>query len=479
MAQAMQNGRSATNGKASGKKPAKPDEYFDKQMPFDFDAEVGVLGSMILLLECIDTVVDIISAEDFYDVAHQKLFTHLVAQYEARRIFDITLLIARIKTAGDYDAVGKTAYISKIINAVPNAAHAIHYAEIVRDKAIYRRLITSSTQTLQDAYDQSAPPADLVGQAETSLSRVSDSTIRGRDTLPFNTVIADAINRLDERLTNGRTRLLNVRLDAFSDCMGLVPGGLTIVGGRPSQGKTSVAVRMAANVCHDGLVVYFASLEMSAVELADRMLAAHAEVDCYSMIAGRLSCEQRDRLVESASTISQWRIAIDDSPTMTLAHISAAARRVRRRNERLDLIVIDYAQLIEPENRKDDRVEQLAKISRGSKRLARELQAPVVLVAQVNRDTTKNADNRPRLENLKGSGDFEQDADSVVFTHRPQWYLRNFPARGQGEDAELLVSKNRNGPLGDFETLFFGSWMDWRNKASARHNQESSDRDFR
>ncbi len=466
---AIANGNGRTTRASTGSRKKQEPEYVDKQPPFDNLAEMSLLGSVVLMPEAIDFVSLIISPDDFYDRANEKFYTHLRAQYEARRVFDLTLLIDRIKAAGDYDSIGGAAYISKLVNAVPNAAHANHYAEIIREKAIYRKLIMASTETLQDAYDQSAPASELVGHAEAAIARVSDSTIRGRDVRPFNEIVMESMVMLDDRSAGIRPRLIHTGLTAFNDVMGLGPGGLTIIGGRPSNGKTSACVRIAANVAQDGNIVYFASLEMTATELVDRMLASQARVEYSRMVRGSLSCENRENLVEASSRMAQWRLFIDDCPSMNLSHIGAAARRIRRRHDNLHLVIIDYAQLIEPENKRQTRVEQLGEISRGLKRLARELMCPVICCAQVNRDAEENADKRPRLHQLKGAGDFEQDADSVVFVHRPKWYLKDGPQQDyhQPEDAELIVAKNRNGPTRIFESLWFGAWMDWGNKASA------------
>lgn len=464
------NGRASQRSTQTRPRPEDATAYFDKQPPFDLEAEIGTLGSMVLYAPAIDEVSMILSAEDFYDFAHQILFRHIVSLHEHGRQFDTTLLLSRLDASGELDQVGKAAYLSKIINAVPNAAHARYYAEIVKEKAIYRKLIIASTETLRDAYDQSAPAADLVGQAETAIASVSDSTIRGGDSRPFNEIITASMAQLDDRINGIRPRLLHTGLEAFHDCMGLTNGGLTIIGGRPSNGKTSACVRIAGNVAQDGHVVYFASLEMTAMELADRMLSGQTRVEYSRMLRGSIGCEQRDRLVEASSRMAHWRLFIDDSPSMSLSHIGAAARRVKRRHDALHLVVIDYAQLIDPENKRATRVEQLGEISRGLKRLARELQCPVICCAQVNRDAEENADKRPRLHQLKGAGDFEQDADTVVFVHRPKWYLKAEEQNRdytQAEDAELIVAKNRNGPTRIFEALWWGAWMDWGNKASA------------
>lgn len=463
------------NGRSNGKpqQNGEQTDSLDRQPPFDLQAEQGVLGSTILLFDVLDEIVQILSAEDFYDDAHQKMFRHLVAMHEHGRRFDLTLLTARLKEANEYEAVGGAQYLGKVINAVPNAAHAIHYAEIVKGHSTARRLIVACTETLQEAYDATSQQNELVARAEAAIARVSDATIQGRDTRCLSEVVQESLLALNDRIANGGAGgTLDVGLDAFNSCMGLRPGGVTVIGGRPSMGKSASAVNIAMNVARQNLVVYFASLEMTATELADRMLASFARVDCQRMMSGRIQQDDRLAIVDAASTISQWPMFFDDRPSMTLAQIGAACRRLKRRRGRLDLVVIDYLQLVEPENSRDDRVEQLAKISRGCKRMARELEAPLVVLAQVNRSAAENADKRPKLHQLKGCGDIEQDADSVVFCYRPAADDPSLKAAfGHAETAELIVAKNRNGPTGTTETLWWPAWMTWANKAPERHEQ--------
>ena len=477
MAQARSNGGKPP--KQNGRpQPGIPLD--ERKVPYDNEAEVGVLGSAVLLFECLDEVAQILTADDFHSEDHQKLYRHLVAMHENGRRFDITLLTDRLKASGEYATIGGTAgcakFLSSIINAVPNAAHAIHYAEIVKGHSTARKLIHGCTEILQDAYDASGQQNELVARAEAAIARVSDSTIQGRDTRCLNEVVQESLAALNTRMANGGAGgTLNVGLDAFNNCMGLKPGGVTIIAGRPSMGKSSVAVNVAMNVARQNQVVYFASLEMTATELADRMLSSYARVDCQRMMTGRIQQDDRLAIVDAANNISQWPMYFDDRPSMTMAQIGAACRRLKRRRGRLDLVVIDYLQLVEPENSRDDRVEQLAKISRGCKRMARELEAPLVVLAQVNRSAAENTDKRPRLHQLKGCGDIEQDADSVVFCYRPAVDDPALKAAyGQSENAELIMAKNRNGPAGTTETLWWPLWMTWANK-SRHHTDEQCD----
>lgn len=460
-----------TNGR-SKQKLHIGSEFLDRQPPFDLQAEIGVLGSMVLLADCIDEVAQVIVAEDFYDSAHRIVYRNIVALYEAGRRFDVTLLIDRLKVSNEFELVGGTAYLSKIINSVPNAAHAVYYAEIVRNHSTARKLIHVHNEGLSAAYDHSANQEELVASAEAAIARVSDSTIRGSEIQAVTTVVPLALQALEERMRHGHSRLLNVGLSAMANCMGLVAGGVTLLAGRPSQGKSAALVSILRYVARHRLVAYCATLEMTAMELTDRILSAEASVPYFRMLSGNITQEQRERIVERSCDVASWNIDFDDRPGMTLNQISASARRQKRRHGRLDLLAIDYLQLVTPDSEKENRVEQLDKIARSCKRIARELQVPVLGLVQVNRQATDNAESRPRLQNLKGSGGFEEHSDSVVFVHRPAWYKMEKPASGQPENAEIIVEKNRNGPTGIHEVYFWPEWMDYTNKASEQ--QEAS-----
>ena len=464
------------NGRPETKRPVPLSNYFDRQPPFDLQAELGVLGSAFLMPEVLDDVTPLINAEDFYDAAHAIIYKHMLAMREGNRRFDEVLLIDRMKAADEYDVIGGAAYLSKIIHAVPNAAHGAYYAGIVRKHAIARRLILGCTEILQDAYDQHGQLDELVARAEQVAARVSDSTITAADMRPFNDVVLASIDALNDRIDNGRTRVLDCGLDALGECMGLVPGGLTIVAGRPGSGKTAIAVRVARHLAREGKRVYFVTLEMTASELAERMLAAESRVDGSALMRGRISQDDRRAVVDHSMCMATWQLFLDDAPTRSMPQIGAMARRVARRHGKLDLVIVDYLQLVEPENTKDPRQEQVAKISRMLKRLARELGTPVMCLAQVNREVEDTANKRPRLSHLRESGAIEQDADAVMFAHRPIMYIEGkVTPYGQAEDAELILAKNRNGPVRIYEALYFHNWMSWENKAGPQFaNQEAA-----
>jgi replicative DNA helicase len=426
-------------------------ELMDRQPPFDLQAEIGVLGSIVLLPDVLDDVVLIVRPDDFYDDAHRKLFVHMTALHETGKKIDDTLLVSRLKSAGDYEAIGGAAYLSKIINAVPNAAHATYYAEIVREKATYRSLIYAATEILRDAYDETQEANHLLSQSEQKIFSILDNRSDTR-VQSIRDVVLDAMERLDARMSGSHTAGgcdFGFR-DLDGKTAGLHQGELVILAARPSMGKTALAMNVAENVTHQQKIpVLFVSLEMSSLELADRLLCSVAKVNGHRLRNGTVSQEDRLKLVDTAEMLSRVPLFVDDSPSRTVTEIAAAARRIKRRHGSLGLIIIDYLQLIEPDNPKDPRQEQVAKIARRLKGLAREMKVPLMCLAQLNRQAEVSKDNIPRLSHLRESGAIEQDADVVLFVHREEYYLRGEEREQLNGQAQIIIAKQRNGPVGE------------------------------
>jgi replicative DNA helicase len=442
----------------------------DRKLPFDLDAEMGVLGSVILMPDACDDVALIVRADDFYDDAHRRLFQHMQEMHDAGGKIDITLLVDRLKTAGDFDAVGGAAYLYKIGQSVPNAAHARYYARIVREKSTLRALINASTEILRDAYDGQREPKHLLSDAEQRIFGILDS--RGSTTTAtIRDILHEAMDRIDARMrgehTAGGVETGFADLDALTG--GLHNSELVILAARPSMGKTAFAMNIAEWVAfHLRVPALFVSLEMSSIELADRMLCSVAKVNGHKLRNGTLSHADRLRLVEKAAEISQCPLFVDDSPARTVSEIAAAARRIKRREERLGLVVIDYLQLIDPDNPSDPRQEQVARIARRLKGMAREVDVPVLCLAQLNRQAEDSKDHRPRLSHLRESGAIEQDADVVMFVHREEYFHRGPEKDQYAGQAEIIISKQRNGPVGDVELRWEKEYTRFQNLAPDR-----------
>jgi replicative DNA helicase len=450
--------------------PAATAALLDRPLPYDREAEVGVLGSMMLLPDVVDDVVMLVRAAEFYDDAHQRIFTHLVEMHEQGKKIDLTLLRDRLMAAGDFERIGGVAYLGKLINAVPNAAHAAYYAEIVRAKATYRSMIQAGTEIVRDAYHEAQPAQQLLSQAEQRIFSILDDRSQKAFT-PLKDLLHQSLDRIEARQSGthaaGGCESGFDRLDEQTS--GLHDGELIVLAARPSMGKTAFALNIAANVAIRQLVpTLFVSLEMSAIELTDRLLCAEARVNSHRVRAGTLSIDDVKTLTETAAKISLCPFFVDDSPSRTVTEIAAAARRILRREGKLGLIVIDYLQLIEPDNPRDPRQEQVSRMTRRLKGLAREMKVPIVCLAQLNRQTEAGKDNIPRLSHLRESGAIEQDADVVMFVHREEYYHHGEAKKDFEGKASIIVAKQRNGPVGDVELAWFKEFTRFDNLAAER-----------
>ena len=457
------------------------EEILDRSPPCDVSAEMGVLGSILLLPDVANDLALVLRADDFYDDANRKLYTHMMAMVDAGMKIDVMLLVNRLKQAGDYELSGGSSYLAKLAHSVANAAHAVYYAEIVRSKATYRKLIEASTSILRDAYEEAFEAKELVSQAEQRVFAIQDER-NSHSADSISDLLTKALERIDARLkgvhTDGGVDTHFADYDAMSG--GLHNGELVILAARPSMGKTAFAMNVAENVVLRGNVpVLFVSLEMSGLELADRLLCSVARVNGHRLRNGTISQDDRKRLVEKAMEISNAPLYVDDAPSRTVSEIAAVARRIRQREKRLGMIVIDYLQLIDPDNPKDPRQEQVAKIARRLKAMAREIEVPVLCLAQLNRQAEEGKDHRPRLSHLRESGAIEQDADVVMFVHREEYYHRGDEATQYAGQAEIIIAKQRNGPVGEIELIWEKEFTRFSDKAPERHSEFDSYSDFK
>jgi replicative DNA helicase len=432
-------------------------EILDRRPPCNLEAERGVLGSILLLPIVCDDVALVVRAEDFYDDANQVIYSHLREMHDEGRRIDITLLVERLRSKGDFERVGGAAYLAEILQSVPTAANAAHYAEIVKSKATLRALIHSSTEILRDAYDETEDAQEMLSRAEQKIFSILDTQGAG-DLANIRDILQTAMVRIDARMKQDHASGgVETGFRDFDNMTGgLHQSELVILAARPSMGKTALALNIAEHASlSQNVGTLFVSLEMSSVELADRLLCSLAKVNGMRLRNGSISNDDRRRLVEKAAEMSQAPLFVDDTPSRTMTEIAAAARRLKRRNN-LGLVVIDYLQLIEPDNSRDPRQEQVAKIARRLKGLARELKVPVMCLAQLNRQAEATRDNKPRMSHLRESGAIEQDADVVMFVHREEYYCTNEEDRAKvAGEAELIVAKQRNGPTGDVKL----SWL--------------------
>jgi replicative DNA helicase len=431
------------------------DPMTDRLPPHNQDAERGVLGGILRDPDELSTVQQIIRAENFYFDAHQKIFQAICELADEHQPLDLVMLHERLNKKQVLEDVGGVDYLSDLWESVPTGANAEYHAKIVRDTAMVRSLIHAGTEMLRDAYDRTQSADELVAQAERKIMDIARAGMVG-ETRTLNQAVLEALSRIDSRAGKDPSDLSISGLptgyhDLDQILAGLHNSELVIIAARPSVGKTAFALNIVRNVVvdhgADSPVVLFVSLEMARVELAERLLCCQSRVDSHKVRKGHLNSDDIQKLMDAGDSLRRARLYLDDTPTRSMIQIAATARRIQKKHERdggLRLVVIDYLQLIEPENRRDPRQEQVAQISRRLKFLARELEIPVIALAQVNRASEDRQDHTPRLSDLRESGSLEQDADTVMILHRP--------GRFGGEEDKVLevhVAKQRNGPTGE------------------------------
>jgi replicative DNA helicase len=430
-------------------------EALDRLPPQNQEAERSVLGSMLRDNTVIGDVILTVRAENFYSDAHQKIFAAITGLYDTGKPVDLVVLAEELKQRAHLDDVGGYPALASLWGAEPTAANALYYARIVRDKAQVRNLIGAGNEILRDAYDQVQPADELVESAERKIMQIAQAGIIGQ-TYSLHEALSAAFDRIDRMHAGEATSGLRTGYTDLDEITaGLHESELVIIAARPSVGKTSFAINIVRNIVLESKqTIFFVSLEQSRVELAERLLCCQAMVDSHRLRKGTLSAEDMDRLLEAAAALRTAKLFIDDSPAQGMLRIAANARRLKLRND-LRLVVIDYLQLIEPENRRDPRQEQVAQISRRLKFLAKELDIPVIALAQVNRASEDRQDHRPRLADLRESGSIEQDADTVMLLHRPDRYE---PGQHEGI-IEVIVGKQRNGPTGEITLAYRKQFM--------------------
>jgi replicative DNA helicase len=435
----------------------------DRLPPQSREAERSVLGSMLRDNAVIDDVMNIVQADNFYEDGHQKIYRAIVGLRTKSHPVDLVTLGEELIQLKQVEDIGGLSYLAELWNATPTAANAEYYARIVRDRAMVRNLIHASTEILRDAYDQAQPADEMLGAAERKILEIAEKGTTGRY-ITLTDAVNEAFVRIDSRQLGDNLSISGLATgyaDLDEITAGLQNSELVIIAARPSVGKTAYALNLVRNIAvDDRQPVFFVSLEQSRIELAERLLCCQARVDSHKLRKGNLSRDDIDKLIEAGGVLREAKLFIDDTPGQGMLRIAANARRLLRR-DKIKLVVIDYLQLIEPDNRRDPRQEQVAQISRRLKFLARELAIPVVALAQVNRSSEDRQDHRPRLADLRESGSIEQDADTVMLLHRPDRYE---PGQHEGV-LEVIIGKQRNGPTGEITLAYIKQYMRFENFA--------------
>jgi len=446
-----------------------------KLPPQNLEAEMAVIGALLLDKDAILSVVEILSGDDFYDNRNATIYRAIVSLFEKRTPIDMVTLTDQLEKEKELTNVGGNNHIVSIVNSTPSAANVTHWANIVRNKAVLRRLITSAVTISDLGFDEEEDVSAVLDKAEQSLFAVSQKFFRQKF-IPIKDVLTEAFDRIDKiHKEKGALRGLSTGFrDLDAKLAGLQKSDLIILAARPSMGKTSLALNMAEQIAvEEKTPVAFFSLEMSKEQLVDRLISSQAGVDSWKLRTGNLSDDDFPKIGYAMGTLSEAPFFIDDSPGLNVTEIRAKARRLQM-EQPLGVIFVDYLQLIEGRTRSGDanRVQEISEISRSLKTLARELNVPVVAMSQLSRAVEHRNDRRPQLSDLRESGSIEQDADVVMFIYREDYYEENSEKKGV---TEILIRKHRNGPIGNVELYFNAEQMRFRDLAKT---PKSSPSDF-
>ena len=439
-------------------------DYGSRTMPHDDVAEQSVLGGMLLSKDAIADVVESLRASDFYKPAHETIYEAILSLYGHGSPADAITVADELKKRGELTRVGGAAYIHTLIASVPTAANAQYYAEIVKEHAIMRRLIEAGTKIAQLGYANETEVDTLVDQAQAEIYAVTDGNAK-EDYVSFSEALEETINEIDAN-SNRPDGVYGVPTDfiEFDELTGGLHGGqMIVIAARPGVGKSTLALDIArsASIHHQMTTVFF-SLEMSRTELAMRILSAEGKISMGRLKKGDLDTEGWTNLATLQGRIDSAPLFIDDSPNMTLMEIRAKCRRLKQRND-LKLVVLDYLQLMSSGKKVESRQQEVSEFSRSLKRLAKELDVPVIALSQLNRGSEQRTDKRPMVSDLRESGSIEQDADMVILLHREDMY--NPDSERVGE-ADMIIAKHRGGPTRTIPLAFSGKYSRFNNMAN-------------
>jgi len=456
------------------------DEQLDalKLPPNSIEAEQSVIGGLLLENEALDKVADILSPDDFYQHDHKIIYQHIARLIERNRPADIVTVAESLENTAELASVGGIAYLGSLAQNTPTAANIRRYAEIVRERAIMRKLVTVGSDIAGSAFSPNGRDAQqLLDEAEAKIFQIAESG--NKDTEGFQDIkelLPQVAEKIDELFSREDQSEVTGIPTGFTDLdrmtSGLHGGDLIIVAGRPSMGKTAFSINMAENVALDtGLPVAVFSMEMGATQLATRMIGSVGRLDQHRMRTGRLEDEDWEKLTTALGKLNEAPIFIDEGAGLSSFDVRARARRLHRQTGKLGLIVVDYLQLMAAPagTRSENRATEISEISRSLKALAKELDVPVVALSQLNRGLEQRPDKRPVMSDLRESGAIEQDADLILFIYRDEVYNPDSEDKGT---AEIIVGKQRNGPIGRVRLTFIGQHTRFEDFANANYMEE-------
>jgi replicative DNA helicase len=438
--------------------------FFEKLPPQSLEAEMAVLGAMLMEKEAIYKAVEMVSEETFYKDAHRKIFRAILSLFDKNEPVDLVTLTEKLKETGNLDEVGGPGYLATILNSVPTAANIDYYLKIIQDKALLRALLTAATNIVEMSYQQEGEAFEILDKAEQMIFNLVQRKTT-KSFVPLKELLHDSFEVIEALYA--KKRIVTGVPSGFKEfdvlTSGFQPSDLIIIAGRPSMGKTSFALNIAQNVgVRERLPVAIFSLEMSKEQLVQRMLCAEARVDAIKLRTGYLSESDWPRLTTAAGVLNEAEIFIDDTPAISDLELRAKARRLKASHD-IKLIIVDYLQLMKTKRKTENRQQEIAEISRSLKSLARELNVPLIALSQLSRAVEARQERRPQLSDLRESGALEQDADLVAFVYRRERY---HPEEDKGI-AEIIVGKQRNGPTGVVKLAFIKEYARFENLAPA------------
>jgi len=445
-----------------------------KLPPQSLEAEMSILGGILIDNDAINRVLEMLTPEDFYRESHRKIFQAMMKLSDTREPCDLITMTDMLKKAGELEEVGGAAYLATLVDYVPTAANIAYYCKMVKEKSTNRKLISVATEIVSRGYDEQADVEELLDKAQKEIYEISENKSRPQY-VPVQAVLKEAFNIL-KNLHDQKEHVTGVPtgyVDLDHKTAGFQPGNLIIIAARPSMGKTTLALNIAQYASAESKkkvpsVIF--SLEMGKEELVMRFLASIARVDFGRMRTGHFHDSDWPRLTRAAGILHDAKIFIDDSPSISVLELRSKARRLKSEHD-IGLVIVDYLQLMRGGANPESRQQEISEISRALKGLAKELNVPVVALSQLNRELEKRADKRPMMSDLRESGAIEQDADVIMFVYREAVYCEDCRkpdttcSKGHERNAEIIIGKQRNGALGTIELTFIGEHTRFENRS--------------
>ena len=429
--------------------------------PQNIEAEMAVLGSMMLDEKAVSIAIELLENSYFYKDSHRKIFEAMCNLYGNNKAIDLVTINDELKRTGGLELIGGTSFLTEIVNAVPSAANIIHYARLVKEKSILRSLISNANQIVSLAYEYEGDADEALDRAESLIFNIRDSK-KTSGAVPLKELIQTSIESIDQIYQKKAqvSGLATGFIDLDQMTAGLHPSDLIVVAGRPSMGKSALALSLAEYIgVVEQIPLAIFSLEMSKEQLVQRMLCAHARVSAHKVRTGYLSPSDWPKLTAAAGKLSEAPIFIDDTPAISVMELRAKARRLKSHSN-IQFILLDYLQLMRGRERSENRQQEISEISRSLKALARELDVPLIAISQLSRAVESRSDHRPQLSDLRESGAIEQDADLVILLLREEYYN---PTPDNEGITEIIVAKQRNGPVGSIQLTFIKEYARFEN----------------